>query len=169
MQVLLEKKILSEHLLIGIALLAVVLFFHFSTQFFAEKAGSAEEGSFVLPPASEEKVSPAQREPGQNVKVLSEDAYEIPEVIYSENTFSPNGVRLESNNCVLRIINKSNEELVIRLSPHSEKDAIGFHYSPIPSGQSLAIDPRYGQADAFFHNHKKSDQNFRVRLGPSCL
>lgn len=166
---LLKKKLFSERLLAGIALLAVVLFFHFLTRFFSEKANSSKDASPIFQPRREERVSPIQREPWQNVKVVPEDAHEIPEILYSENTFSPNSIALESDNCVLRIMNKSNEELVIRLSPHSEKDAIGFHYSPIPSGQSLAIDPRYGQADAFFHNHKKPDQNFLVHLGPSCL
>ena len=166
---LLKKKSLHEYLLVGIAVLAVLVFLYFLTRFFFGKADSLNESLPIVPPLHEEKVSPTQIERGQAIKVVPEDAYQFPEVIYSENTFSPSSIALKSDHCVLRIINKSSEELIIRLSPHSEKDNIGFHYSPIPPGQSLAIDPRYGQSDASFHNHKKPNQTFRVHLGRYCL
>lgn len=166
---LLKKKSFSEYLLVGIAVLTVLCFFYLSARFFFQKSESLKEVSPLPPPIPEEKVSPTQIERGQTIKVLPEDAYQFPEVIYSENAFSPSSIDLKSDNCVLRIINKSSEELIIRLSPHSEKDTIGFHYSSIPPGQSLAIDPRYGEPDASFHNHKKPNQTFRVHLGPHCL
>lgn len=166
---LLKKKLLNEYLLVGIAILAVLFFFYLSTRFFFKKDDSVKEISPAPFPAREEKISPTEIERGQNIKVVPENTSTVPEVIYSENIFSPSSIALESDSCVLRIINKSDEELIVRLSPHSEKDIIGFHYSPIPPGQSLAIDPRYGDPDASFHNHKKPDQSFRVHLGPRCL
>lgn len=96
-----------------------------------------------------------------------------PIVVYSGSSFTPSSLTLSltgtSADCFLLIMNKSSVPLLLRLSPHSPQDAVGFPYSPIPAGESGLIDPRYRQTDIKFHNHNNPEQEFSVILGKGCI
>lgn len=157
-----------------IALGVVVLFIGLLTVVinFVGDRNTPLESSVKLPERSEEpppstSVKKFRPDTGQN-QVLPPSV-----VVYSEAGFTPKKVIISGSDpnegCLLTIINSSSAELLIRLSPHSEKDDVGFPYSPIPPGKSLRIDPRYRLEKIVFHNHKNPVQEFGVELGSSCV
>ena len=92
-------------------------------------------------------------------------------VSYKNKVFFPASTTVQNQDgdgCILAIINQDPGSLLIRLSPHSEKDDQGVLYPEIAPGESILIDPRYRIAEIAFHNHRNPNEEFKVILGEGC-
>ncbi|MBI2640528.1 MAG: hypothetical protein HYW91_01420 [Candidatus Sungbacteria bacterium] len=109
---------------------------------------------------------------GSTVGIKSGEEAPAATIQYFASGFSPKKILLRQDTggygCLLQIVNASNQSLIIRLSPHSDKDEQGFAYDPIPAGGISLIDPRYRIPKIAFHNHEKPDEEFSVELGEGC-
>jgi|SRR3989344_1752847 len=93
-------------------------------------------------------------------------------VFYMGSKFTPQSITIQNKDndgCILSLTNQDLKPLLIRLSPHSEKDDRGVLYPEILPGESMLIDPRYRIPEIAFHNHKNPHEEFRVVLGESCV
>lgn len=108
--------------------------------------------------------------PEENIateEIPQEDTTPKATVFYSGNEFTPNNVVVKDA-CLLEIVNKSEEPLLIRLNPHSEKNNIGVQYPKIAPENSLLLDPRYRIPQIGFHNHGNPNHAFSVTLDKEC-
>lgn len=124
-------------------------------------------------PAIENKKSPATDSSQQNVTQIKEgDDFSGAVVTYSSIGFSPTKITLRANTtgsgCLIRVVNSSLWPLLLRLSPYSDKDNIGFPYSSISPKDSMIIDPRFRIERVAFHSREKPDDEFSVELGEGC-
>lgn len=109
----------------------------------------------------------------QKTNIVSEEEIDISrnEVIYKNGAFSPLSITIQNKNtgsCIVSVGNQGSKPLLIRLSPHSEKDDTGSLYPEIPPGESILIDPRYRIPNITFHNHRNPAEEFKVILGEGC-
>lgn len=148
----------------------VVVFFGLGAFFLFRSIPQAAKEDLSGPSRSQEA---REVQSGGGTRIVEEQEFSGSSVIYTSGIFSPASITIKENaigdGCLIRIFNKGDHTLTIRLSPHSAKDDRGFQYSPILSGGAGIIDPRYHLSDVAFHNHEKPVEEFSVHLEKSCL
>ena len=87
--------------------------------------------------------------------------------------FTPNKRSLaydaSGTGCLLVVINDSDKELTVRVSPYTPKDALGVAYPSIPSHETSIIDARYHMPEIQLHNHENPAQEFSLHFDTNCF
>lgn len=112
---------------------------------------------------------------GPQIRIVDpSDGGDFVTVEYRDNGFTPKSVTLKQNEsglgCLLKIVNKSSKELLLRLSPYDPEGRRGFSFSPAAPGESIKIDPRHGSLNPLsFHNRHDPTKEFTVTLDRNCF
>jgi hypothetical protein len=110
----------------------------------------------------------------QPVRIITPSDNDFTTIEYKNNGFFPAAVELRQNEsglgCLLKIINNSDRELLLRLSPYDPSDRRGFSFKAVEPGGSIKIDPRHGTSTVLlFHNRHRPADEFTVKLDKNCF
>ncbi|KKW18415.1 MAG: hypothetical protein A2131_01875 [Candidatus Sungbacteria bacterium GWC2_49_10] len=108
-------------------------------------------------------------------RIIGESEFMGAVIRYTATGFAPAQISLTRDNaaeteCLIKLQNDTDEELIVRLGPPQEKDNRGFLYSAIAPKKSGIIDPRYsGIFEEEFYNRKNPAHIFSVLLSGFCF
>ncbi len=128
-----------------------------------------------VPSANPRVEAPKTPDGGLETNIINEEKFSGPIVRYTNQGFDPAEVQLtkkenDTTSCLIKILNESQKELLVRLGPPAEKDNRGFPYSPIKAGESGIIDPRYsGVFNEEFYDRNIPNNTFKVSVDESCF
>lgn len=158
-------------------------FFYASAVFFIA-VGAAVVFTFVQKGASDtepeetdlpEEQFSAPSVDGPEIRVVApSDDSDFATVEYTDSGFTPISLELKQNEsglgCLLKIVNNSSGELLLRLSPYDPEGKRGFSFSPVAPGEAIKIDPRHGSLNPLsFHNRHDPSKEFTVTLDSNCF
>ncbi len=164
----------KKYLIITVVLFfAAILALFIATNIFVGKGGAVPADKNTPTEIKEEKQD-IDTNSGPEIKIQPQTNIVFPLFRNKNGVFNPKELKvspeLSTKTCLITILNEDAEDLILRLSPYSPEDKVGFKYDSVPQSKSLTFDPRYGNLTQMaFHNRKNPEAEFRVVLDKACL
>lgn len=170
----LGKKELVFWLVLGVSFVAALALLAFFVLKGVNSDFPVEENNLQEKPVinTVNKEPEKQTEPSGNKTIIQESDTKSNIVFYRSGLFVPKEIKVENNDgggsCFITILNESDKNLEIRLSPHKNEGDLGPRYDLVIPQGNLVLDPRFRIPEIAFHNHSLPFAEFKVILGKGC-